>query len=154
MIAYDGVELRRDGRGMMHHADHGSEVELGARARGRTLVGGLGMGYTTREAERHADEVITVEISPEVLALFPQASRVVIADVYDVLEKMGRFDAILLDVDHGPEDLILPGNARLYAPEGQARVRAALNSGGEVYVWTRKGIRSMLAPFSEGGSNG
>jgi spermidine synthase len=47
-----------------------------------------------------------------------------------------RFDAILLDVDNGPDSLTRPGNDRLYSPAGLAATRRALKPGGLLAVWS------------------
>jgi spermidine synthase len=46
------------------------------------------------------------------------------------------FDAILLDVDNGPEGLARAGNDRLYSAEGLAAARAALRPGGVLAIWS------------------
>lgn len=57
-------------------------------------------------------------------------------DVGDLI-KVGRstFDAILLDVDNGPEGLIRKGNDALYDLEGLSAARATLRAGGILAVW-------------------
>jgi spermidine synthase len=46
------------------------------------------------------------------------------------------FDAILLDVDNGPDGLTRPANDRLYSPAGLAAARSALKRGGVLAVWS------------------
>lgn len=146
---------------LMSSRTHGSEealaeracAALSGRARARVLVGGLGMGFTLAAALRRLGpraEVTLAEVSPAVVAwgrgpLGPLAGhplrdprvRVEIADVAEVLRPArARFDAVMLDVDNGPEALARPGNARLYAAEGLARVHAALRGGGVLAVWS------------------
>ena len=48
----------------------------------------------------------------------------------------GGWDAILLDVDNGPDGLSMPGNDRLYGVAGIGRARAALVPGGVLAVWS------------------
>ena len=48
----------------------------------------------------------------------------------------GRYDAILLDVDNGPEGLTVAGNDQLYGAEGLQAARAALRPGGILAVWS------------------
>jgi spermidine synthase len=128
---------------------------LGARPAPRILVGGLGMGYTLRAVldrlgERARATVIVAEAFPAVVAwgrgvLAPLAGdplddRRVRVEVDDVVEVVARarepFDAILLDVDNGPEALTLDGNRRLYTARGLARLHAALAPGGVLAVWS------------------
>ena len=47
-----------------------------------------------------------------------------------------RFDAILLDVDNGPDSLVRPGNDRLYSAQGLAATRRALKPGGLLAIWS------------------
>lgn len=123
------------------------------RPRARVLIGGLGMGYALATAlaglERDA-EVVVAELVPSVVAwnrsLFgPLAGyplndpRVTIreADVGLVLkEGRGAFDAVLLDVDNGPEGLTRQANDQLYTPAGLASARAALRPDGVLGIWS------------------
>jgi spermidine synthase len=61
--------------------------------------------------------------------------RVEVADVGKVIGE-GSWDAILLDVDNGPEGLSRPGNDRLYNPAGLRASRVALRKGGVLAVWS------------------
>ncbi|WP_159011692.1 spermidine synthase [Bradyrhizobium sp. S69] len=117
------------------------------------LVGGLGMGFTLRAALAvlGQDARITVaELVPAVIAwahgpmaeLFgnsltdPRAS-IREADVVDVIKTSpSAFDAILLDVDNGPEALIRKANDALYDLNGLRAIRAALRPGGILAVWS------------------
>jgi spermidine synthase len=66
----------------------------------------------------------------------PRAS-VVCADVIDVIESHpAAFDAILLDVDNGPEGLIRKANDALYDLAGLKAIRRALRPGGVLAVWS------------------
>jgi spermidine synthase len=63
--------------------------------------------------------------------------RVEIGDVADTLQSApGRFDAVLLDVDNGPDAFTAATNARLYSDQGLAAARAALKPGGVLAVWS------------------
>jgi spermidine synthase len=65
-------------------------------------------------------------------------SRVTVrqGDVRDVIqEKAQAYDAILLDVDNGPEGLTHEGNDRLYSPAGLTASKTALKPGGVLAVW-------------------
>jgi spermidine synthase len=117
------------------------------------LIGGLGMGFTLRAALARLgpDAALTVgELVPEVVAWArgPMAHlsaacledpRVVIqvGDVSALIRAgQGRYDAILLDVDNGPEGLTRRGNDRLYDREGLAAARRALRPGGVLAIWS------------------
>ena len=47
-----------------------------------------------------------------------------------------KYDAILLDVDNGPDGIVREGNERLYTRTGIARMRDALNPGGLIAIWS------------------
>ena len=117
------------------------------------LIGGLGMGFTLRAALAvlGTEARITVaELVPAVIAWAsgPMAGifgdslsdpRVNIreADVADVIgARASAFDAILLDVDNGPEGLIRKANDALYDPQGLKAIRRALRPGGILAVWS------------------
>lgn len=165
----DEVEIRCDGWEMMSNRAHHSEQELGrlgcAGLAGapRVLIGGLGMGYTLRAALDvlpTGAQVAVAEIFAQVIAwnrgLLAALSgsalddpRVTLhgADVAGVLTP-GGFDAVLLDVDNGPDAALLAQNAALYGPDGLLRLRAALAPGGRLAVWSANcspGFETRLA---------
>lgn len=124
------------------------------------LVGGYGMGFTLRAALAKLGagaRVQVAELVPEVIAWArgPMASltagclddprvEVVADDVAAVIARaQGRYDAILLDVDNGPEGLTRAGNDRLYSIAGLAAAGAALKPGGLLSIWSA----SPDAPF-------
>ena len=123
---------------------------LGGRKAQRWLIGGYGMGFTLRAAlsALPADASITVaELVPEIAdwARGPMAEltgtsladprlTLELKDVADVI-KGGSFDAILLDVDNGPDALVRPANHRLYSPTGLSIAKAALRPAGLLAIW-------------------
>jgi len=126
---------------------------LGQLSRRKMLIGGLGMGFTLRAALSqlpHDAEVEVAELIPAVVdwARGPMASvfagclddprvQVTVADVAGVIaETNGHYDAILLDVDNGPEGLTVAGNDRLYGVAGLQAAKAALRPGGILAVWS------------------
>jgi spermidine synthase len=145
----------------MNSRQHGSEDALAALSCRRLqetseptiLIGGLGMGYTLAAALEHSgpNACITVsELVPAVvrwnreylghLAGKPlEDPRVSVQqnDVVDIiLQKKSAWDAIVLDVDNGPEGLTRKGNDRLYGPSGLKNTFAALKPGGILAVWS------------------
>ncbi len=63
-----------------------------------------------------------------------------VTDVVDYLREVQRpFDAILLDVDNGPDAWCLASNERLYDRPGLIRIRRALKPGGLLAVWSAEG---------------
>jgi spermidine synthase len=149
-----------NGKSLMSSRMHGSEQALAALAFRRmrapgacVLVGGLGMGFTLRAALDLLPGDATVVVAELVPALVewnrgPLGSlagnplrdtrvRVEIGDVADTLQSNpGRFDAVLLDVDNGPDAFTATTNARLYNDHGLAAARAALKPDGVLAVWS------------------
>ncbi len=128
-------------------------ARVGGRAKCRILIGGYGMGFTLRAALAglRADARVTVaELVPAVIAWArgPMADlsagclddpRVTIReeDVRNTIAGgASRFDAILLDVDNGPDGLTQAKNDRLYTLNGLHAARRALRSGGVLAVWS------------------
>lgn len=127
--------------------------QLAGRAEPRMLIGGLGMGFTLRAALKAlgGDASITIaELVPEVVAwatgpmteVFEgclEDPRVNIhqGDVGELV-RSGRsdWDAILLDVDNGPDGLTRTGNDALYTAAGLASAHRALAPGGIFSVWS------------------
>ena len=162
LYRHDGAYLiRADGVELMSTRRHLSEDKLAEVACGplktrrgvRVLIGGLGLGFTLREALRHLGpdaEVVVAELVVEVIewnanpdyALSAEAMadprvRIVHDDVSNVLRKnAGGFDAIMLDTDNGPEGMIMKENSRLYAARGIANTMAALRAGGTITYWS------------------
>ena len=117
------------------------------------LIGGLGMGFTLRAALAVLGSdarIMVAELVPAVIAwargpmadIFgdslddPRAS-IREADVVDVIRSHdSAFDAILLDVDNGPEGLIRKANDALYDLKGLNAIRRALRPGGVFAVWS------------------
>ena len=145
------------GGDLMNSRQFGSEEALaeltctGRRPGVRVLIGGLGMGFTLRKALAllpASAEVVVAELVPEVIgwARTHLASlhgdslddpRVTVrqGDVADVLRE-GRWDAVLLDVDNGPDGLVRASNDRLYHAGGLAAAGAALRPGGILAIWS------------------
>ena len=119
----------------------------------RVLIGGLGMGFTlaaARGAFAPPTRIVVAELVPQVLAwakghlasivgnsLLDPRVAVEIADVHDVIVAgRDRYDAILLDVDNGPDGLIHLANERLYCDWGLRDSHAALRTGGLLAIWS------------------
>lgn len=153
--------IRLAGRELMNSRLHGSEealaelalAKIAERTRLRILIGGLGMGFTLAAALRRmgpADRVEVAELVPAVvgwnrgvlaeLAGRPLEDRRVAVCEGDVARclraEAARYDAILLDVDNGPEALARRDNNWLYARPGLQSALAALRSGGVLAVWS------------------
>jgi spermidine synthase len=126
---------------------------LGKRPKARVLIGGLGMGFTLRAALAQLGrdaEVVVAELVPAVVrwargpmahlyggSLDDRRVRIVEEDVARPIgAASGAWDAILLDVDNGPDGLTVDSNDGLYAPAGLVAARAALRPGGVLAVWS------------------
>ena len=154
MIVLDRNEL-------MSSRMSGSEEALATmtieRLRGRPaphlLIGGYGMGFTLRAAlgALGRDAKVTVaELVPKIIdwARGPMAALTAgclddprvhlrIGDVGDAIDAgRGNYDAILLDVDNGPDGLTRAGNDGLYSHPGLAAAKAALKPGGILAIWS------------------
>lgn len=161
---------------LMNSRLSGSEEALArlscAKIRGRRqpkmLIGGLGMGFTLRAAlaELPPDAAVVVaELVPSVVAWArgPMAElfagslddprvKILEADVADLIGSgKGVYDAILLDVDNGPDGLSRSANDRLYDMRGLAAARAALTHGGVLAVWSAHPDRGFAARLRRSG---
>lgn len=134
----------------------------------KLLIGGYGMGFTLRAALRvlPADASIVVsELVPEIIAwargamagltagcLDDPRVKVVERDVAALIATADRdHDAILLDVDNGPDGLTHPGNERLYSRRGLAAAKAALRPGGVLAVWSAAPDAAFTRRLTESG---
>jgi|SRR6185295_4426822 len=153
LLSVGGMEL-------MTSRAHGSEdalarlacAAIAERKAPRLLLGGLGFGYTLRAALDRLPakaEVVVCEVFPSLLAwnrgvLAGLAGRpladprvtAVVADVRTLLDGRETFDAILLDVDNGPEAFTLRSNGSLYTADGLARLSRSLKEKGVLAVWS------------------
>jgi spermidine synthase len=124
-----------------------------ARERPQILIGGLGMGFTLRAALAAVGpeaRIVVAELVPAVIswAKGPMAEvfgnsltdprvRIEETDVGNVIASASSaYDAILLDVDNGPEGLTRKANDALYDQEGLRAARAALRPRGILAVWS------------------
>lgn len=134
----------------------------------RLLIGGLGMGFTLRAALAVLGpdaRIAVAELVPAVVAWArgPMAGifagclddpRVAIleADVADAIaDASNAYDAILLDVDNGPDGLSRAANDRLYDARGLATARRALAPGGVLAVWSAHPDRAFAARLRRAG---
>jgi spermidine synthase len=154
------VAIRVRGVELMNSRNHISEDELGryaarlvvGKTNARVLIGGLGLGYTLRAVLNAAPTSVTIDI----VEIFPAVVRwnrehtgalagkplddprvtLIEADVAAVIARSpGVYDAIVLDVDNGP-DAVFEANAKLYKRRGLAEAKRALAPGGGLCVWS------------------
>ena len=122
-------------------------------------VGGLGLGYTAQAALRDSrvSQLLVVEALPAVIGwhrqkLVPLGKEITAdprcrleeGDFFSLAEgdgfdpgKPGRcFDAILLDIDHSPRNLIHERHRNFYSLSGLSKLRSFLNPGGIFAMWS------------------
>jgi spermidine synthase len=137
-------------------------------ARARVLIGGLGMGFTLRaalDALGPEARVVVAELVPAVAAwargplahLFGESLddprvELRVEDVSRTIQSgPARHDAILLDVDNGPDGLTSRANDRLYDIWGLKRARWALRPEGILAVWSGSPDRRFKARLGRAG---
>jgi spermidine synthase len=139
-------------------------ARLGLAALARTgldvVVGGLGLGYTAQAVLQNPGvrSLIVVDALAEVIEWHQQGliplgrqlcgdprCRLVngdffamshSADGFDPVAPRRGFDAVLVDIDHSPTNLLHPRHAALYAPEGLQRLAEHLHPGGVFALWS------------------
>jgi spermidine synthase len=131
------------------------------RAKPRLLIGGLGMGFTLRAALAGlgpAASILVAELVPAVVAwakgpmaevfgnsLSDPRVRIEEQDVAKAIASASsEYDAILLDVDNGPEGLTRKANDRIYDLDGLRAARAALRPRGILAVWSSEPNRAFM----------
>ena len=165
-----------NGEDLMHSRRHESELalarlgctHLAAHKTPRILIGGLGMGYTLRQAldilSSHA-HVVVYELLPAVVEwnreffgklngqpLSDPRVDLQVGNVIDMISgTRNRFDAILLDIDNGPNAMTDSGNHRLYGHGGIEFCRRALKKKGCLAVWAATPDKSFEQRLMNGG---
>ena len=126
------------------------------------LIGGLGVGFSLRAALDHPSvgQVVVVEREPAVIEwnraelgntsmLDDPRVKIVREDLLTWLPAAGRFGALCLDIDNGPEWTVDEGNASLYAPAGLTMIDDALAVGGVLAVWSAGRAPAFTAALAE-----
>jgi spermidine synthase len=142
-------------------------AELVERPLRRVLVGGLGFGATARGvldvAPAPARVVVVEKLAPIVELVRGRLSslservlddpriELVEGDVADAIAREHDLDAILLDVDNGPEWASFRTNARLYGKAALAEAREALSPGGAYAVWSGYAADKFVATLRAAG---
>ncbi|SDS55776.1 Spermine/spermidine synthase [Halopseudomonas xinjiangensis] len=174
----DFVIKLQSGKGgqLMNTRMHGSEDALASipckriasRPKTRVLIGGLGMGFTLASALEHLQpdaSVSVAELVPGVIewnrgALGARAghplqdsrAHIINDDVAAVLKsETSVFDAIMLDIDNGPEGLTHQNNTWLYSLSGLGACATALRPGGVLAVWSASMDQKFPARMAQAG---
>ena len=124
------------------------------------VVGGLGLGYTAHAVLEHGavGSLLVVEMLEPVIewhqqGLLPLGAelteeprcRFVLGDFFALAASAGGFDpkepgrrfhAILLDIDHSPDELLDGRSEPFYRPEGLRALSAHLHPGGVFGLWS------------------
>lgn len=168
--------IRINGHDLMGSRLHDSEEELATRgcaecatkANARVLVGGLGLGFTLRAAlntlmptaEVHVAELVpaVVRWNRDVLAHLAgrplEDPRVTVIEgdvVQTIATAKNSYDAIMLDVDNGPDAFTIDTNASMYGRKGIARIATALRPRGVFSLWSVGGDPKFTERLKQGG---
>lgn len=160
------VEVKLAGEYLMSSLFHEAETALADIALGtltgsgwEVVVGGLGLGYTAAAALAYpqVDRLVVVEALAPVIdwhrrGLVPNGEILANdtrctfhnADFFALTREKGflpeqaryRFDAILLDVDHTPDQLLSDSHGDFYSVEGLVRLKSFLKPGGVFALWS------------------
>lgn len=174
----DEFSITVDGCELMNSRVHGSEEALAELAcariadgtQARILIGGLGMGYTLAATLKHLrprGQVVVAELVPAVvewnqgplahLAGHPlDDPRVAVhqIDVGQILRKeRGVYDAILMDVDNGPESMSREANDWLYEQAGLEAASSALRPRGVLAIWSARPSKAFTKRLRRVGFN-
>jgi spermidine synthase len=168
-----------DNEQLMSTRDHGSEDALARLAcedlatpdSPRVLIGGLGLGFTLRAALAILPpraEIVVAEIMPAVVEWNrthlkdisgpSMADPRVTIEVKDVQKLIGQglpqYDAIMLDVDNGPDGWCIKSNGRIYDRGGLNDIRDTLKPGGCLAVWSAAPDSSFVKRMHQSGLDG
>ena len=159
-------EVMLAGDFLMSSLFHDSEVALADMALSEldadgweVVVGGLGLGYTAAAALKFKEvkRLVVVEALGPVIEwhkadmvpngrILRDDNRLVFlqGDFFELARTTGfdpdipgyRFDAILLDIDHTPEDLLSASHGDFYTPAGMQRIKSLIKPGGILAIWS------------------
>ena len=134
----------------------------------RVLIGGYGMGFTLRAALGvfpAGASITVVELVPEIIEWARGPMRALGAECLDdprvelvkgdvapvIRAASGSYDAILLDVDNGPDGLVREANNQIYSAYGLRAARAALRPGGVLAIWSAAKDEGFVRRLKEAG---
>ena len=163
LTEHDGsYSISLDGKELMHSRANASELLLGSlgvarlnnETNARVLIGGLGLGFTLKSVLESVGDKTIIEVAemiPEVIEWnrtylknlngslldHPQV-EIRAMDVTRLIQETEphTYDAILMDVDNGPNAMVADTNASLYSKTGIRSICRALKKGGRLVVWS------------------
>ena len=163
LVEHDGsYSISLDGKELMHSRANSSELLLGSlgvarlgnEIAGRILIGGLGLGFTLKGALESVGSETTIEVAemiPEVIEwnrthlkqlngslLDDPQVEIQTVDVTHLIREAApnTYDAILLDVDNGPNAMVCETNSYLYSKNGIRSICRALKNEGRLAIWS------------------
>jgi len=163
LTEHDGsYSISLDGKELMHSRAIASELLLGSlgvarlnnETDARVLIGGLGLGFTLKSVVESVGNKTTIEVAemiPEVIEwnrtylknlngslLDHSQVEAQLVDVTRLIQESEphTYDAILLDVDNGPNAMVADSNASLYSNKGIHSICRALKKNGRLIVWS------------------
>lgn len=119
----------------------------------RVLIGGLGLGFTLKRTLELVGSPATVDVAelmPPLIEwnrthlvehngplLEDPRTKIIQGDLFDIVsgKSAGSYDALLLDIDNTPDDLITKGNARLYSPVFLQKLKNVITPEGCIAYW-------------------
>lgn len=165
LYEHDGTYcIRLGNEELMHSSVATSEILLGELAAKRVanynaptvLIGGLGLGFTLKsvlenigpEASVHVAELMPAVVDWNRRFLSNLNGKLIddprvqlfIEDVWNVIARGGRacYDAIMLDIDNGPDAMVQKDNSRVYNSTGLHKIAHSLKPGGRVAIWSAR----------------
>jgi spermidine synthase len=162
---------------LMHSSLHASEILLGelgterlaSHAHPTVLIGGLGLGFTLRSVLKTLGPNANVEVAelmPAVVdwnreflsglngaLLNDPRVEVILADIWEVVARAGRprYDAVILDIDNGPNGMVQKENDRMYHHDGLQRLASVLKTGGRATIWSARPDHGFCRRLSDAG---
>lgn len=119
----------------------------------RILIGGLGLGFTLKRTLELVGSPATVDVAELMQPLIEwnrtllvehngallddPRTNIIQGDLFDIVsgKKPGSYDALLMDIDNTPDDLITAGNSRLYTPKFLQKLKKLITAEGCIAYW-------------------
>lgn len=157
MASYNNLSselLIRDSMKVLTESDH---VEV--------LIGGLGMGFTVKEACAHQNvaSIDVIELLPTVVqwnktyltscnqgCLEDERVHIIVDDFYNYVQKtQKKYDIVSMDIDNGPMMLVKPSNCKVYQNPFFTKIKKVLKPGGVFALWSCNRDENMLQQLQQ-----